>query len=102
MKALLVILISLTMASSIYDEAHYADTFNFMISSQEDTEHLTCLHHSIQREGKYCFSSDVLTIPETDRTSKTAARSSLSDAPFAFFPLPYDLSHPFRAPPSVS
>jgi hypothetical protein len=102
MNVFLIILISLIFTSSTYDEAHYNYTSDVMIFSQEDTEHLTCLHNLIHKEGQYSFSSDTLTIPDTAGTDKTAARSSLNDIPFALSPLPYDLSHPFRAPPSVS
>ena len=102
MNVFLIILIALIFASSTYDEAHYNYTSDLMIFSQEDAEQQACLHNSIHREGQYSFSSDTLTIPDTAGTYKTAARSSLNDIPFAFFALPYDLSHPFRAPPSVS
>jgi hypothetical protein len=102
MHICLIILISLIFTSSTYDEAHYHYTSDFMIFSQEDTEQLTCLHNSIHKERQCSFSPDALTIPDTAGMYNTAARFFLNDAPFAFFPLPYDLSHPFRAPPSVS
>jgi len=102
MHICLIILIFLIFTSSTYDDAHYTCAPDFMIFSQEDTEQSTCLHHSVHKVQQYHFSSDTLTIPETTGMCKTATRFALNDTPFAFFPLPYDLSHPFRAPPSVS
>ena len=87
---------------STYDDAHYNSSSDSLIFSQEDTEDLTCLHNTILKEGQYGFSSDTLIMPDAAGTYKTAARSFLNDHPVAFFPLSYDLSHPFRAPPSVS